>query len=148
MTLPPAEVSMLRTVASRPPPRVSSLQRRLLPAFPRRVFLMGSVLGISHDWHSHRNPFETCWKLDLGNNNDHQYCWSKSYYKSAKVGGWWQCVPNGRGWYALERVETIPSRPVIKTGTTPNTAGHNRTLATCLPIRMSNTSRMVVSGIP
>merc|ERR1711865_710889 len=71
----------------------------------------GSVLGISHDWHSHRNPFETCWKLDLGNNNDHQYCWSKSYYKSAKVGGWWQCVPNGRGWYALERASYKSCRP-------------------------------------
>ena len=54
------------------------------PCLPAQGLFNG--ISISHDWHSHSNPFETCWKLDLGN-NDHQYCWSKSYYKSAKYEG-------------------------------------------------------------
>ena len=54
------------------------------PCLPAQDIFNG--ISISHDWHSHSNPFETCWKLDLGN-NDHQYCWSKSYYKSAKYEG-------------------------------------------------------------
>ena len=46
------------------------------------------------------DQFETCFELKYGN-NDVKYCWSKSY-KSAYYATYYQCIPKGDGWKALD----------------------------------------------
>ena len=71
--------------------------------------------------------FETCYKLE--NPNTHhdaieedgrmvKYCWSASYYEDlGPIGsGYYQCLPYGDGWKALEFTYKGPTRPGVHCG--------------------------------
>jgi len=52
-----------------------------------------------------QNPFQSCYREYYTGEN----CWSKSYYYDGLwLSGWYECQPNGDGWYYIRGDEVQP----------------------------------------
>ena len=95
----PRRVSNKQSKKTTKPLVTKPLQHDGAPCLPAQGYFGGITKTTTF---GNYDPFETCYKL-----NAHTLCWTKSYLRggegSQEAHRYFQCVPNGAGWYALER---------------------------------------------